>query len=199
MRLKHSYSIHDSYFSSEFCERIINSGESEELTEAAVRYDPQKKSRSSDVAWFKNSKEHLWIFEPLQALMKNANAELWGWNISDIESLQYTRYGENQFYGWHADARPEPYPDGKRWGGLVRKLSITVGLSSETDFEGGDFAIEQTGPVPTLPERRIEVIEAVRHKGTAIIFPSHLHHEVRAITSGVRRSLVGWFLGPPFV
>jgi PKHD-type hydroxylase len=199
MRLKQSFSIQDSYFPAEFCKQVIELAESGELMEGAVRHDPEKKSRSSEVAWLKNTPENRWIYDPVQALLNTVNNGLWGWNITEVESLQYTRYGENQFYGWHADARPEPYPEGKRWGGLVRKLSITICLSNESDYDGGDFAIELTGPVPTSPERRIQTIDTVRHEGTAVIFPSHLHHEVRAVTRGVRRSLVGWFLGPPFV
>ncbi len=199
MRLKHPYSIHESHFSVGFCDKIIEKAESGKLMEGAVRHDPKRISRSSEVAWFKNTEEFGWLFEPVQALMKSANDDFWGWRITDVESLQYTRYGEGQFYGWHADARPEPYEEGKRWGGLVRKLSITVCLSGPGDYDGGEFAIEQTGPVPTSPERRIKEISAVRNQGSAVIFPSHLHHEVRAVTRGVRRSLVGWFLGPPFV
>ena len=35
-------------------------------------------------------------------------------------------------------------------------------------------------------------------KGSIIVFPSHLWHRVRPVTSGTRYSLVTWNLGKPF-
>ena len=38
----------------------------------------------------------------------------------------------------------------------------------------------------------------LENKGDLIVFPSHLWHRVRPVTSGKRLSLVVWFIGPPF-
>ena len=35
--------------------------------------------------------------------------------------------------------------------------------------------------------------------GDLILFPSHIWHKVHPVKSGVRKSLVGWVLGKPFV
>jgi PKHD-type hydroxylase len=35
-------------------------------------------------------------------------------------------------------------------------------------------------------------------KGTVIAFPSFIPHRVTELTSGVRKSLVGWIEGPKF-
>ena len=32
-----------------------------------------------------------------------------------------------------------------------------------------------------------------------IVFPSHIWHKVHTVTSGVRKTLVGWIIGKPFV
>ena len=36
-------------------------------------------------------------------------------------------------------------------------------------------------------------------KGSMIIFPSHIWHRVKPVTKGIRKSLVGWIVGNPFV
>jgi PKHD-type hydroxylase len=48
-------------------------------------------------------------------------------------------------------------------------------------------------------DQRLKTLSEVRQIGTAVIFPSHLYHRVTPVTAGTRRSLVAWFVGPPFV
>lgn len=198
MRLNPSYCVWESYFPAEFCDRISAYGDSLDRMDGAVRYDPDKKSRSSEVAWISDSSEHSWITEPVANIVAVTNRKHWRWDIEKHESFQYTRYGEEQFYGWHADARAEPYPEDARWPGLTRKISVTISLSDGADYEGGEFAIEDTTLPPSRAERRVKILEKARKKGSIVVFASHLHHEVRPVTTGLRRSLVGWFLGPPF-
>ena len=67
-----------------------------------------------------------------------------------------------------------------------RKLSITVQLSDPTEYEGGDFYFA-AGENPDM--------EAMRKKGSVMVFPSYMVHAVKPVTKGVRRSLVCWFEG----
>ena len=68
--------------------------------------------------------------------------------------MQYTRYKEGQFYGWHNDAglatQYKPVSVGNRVDGMgqdfvneniemVRKLSFAMQLSDPDDYEGGMF------------------------------------------------------------
>jgi PKHD-type hydroxylase len=39
---------------------------------------------------------------------------------------------------------------------------------------------------------------APRQKGTIILFDSRTQHRVQKVTKGVRKSLVGWVVGPRF-
>jgi len=39
---------------------------------------------------------------------------------------------------------------------------------------------------------------APRQRGTIILFDSRTQHRVQKVTSGVRKSLVGWTVGPRF-
>ena len=72
--------------------------------------------------------------------------------------MQYTRYQEGQFYGWHNDApstyttQYKPVSVGNRQDGLgqdfineniemVRKLSFSIQLSDPDDYEGGNVQL----------------------------------------------------------
>jgi PKHD-type hydroxylase len=113
--------------------------------------------------------------------------------------MQYTRYGPEQYYTWHADQRRRPYPaDDQRWPGLTRKLSAVVSLSSSSEYQDGDFQLEILDAPPDQPDRRLKTLSEIRNMGSVLVFPSFLYHQVRPVSAGQRRSLVAWFLGPPF-
>ena len=62
----------------------------------------------------------------------------------------------------------------------VRKLSMTIQLNDT--FKGGEFCI-MGEPIPL-------------EKNSAVIFPSFLPHEVRPVSYGTRKVLIGWLYGP---
>jgi PKHD-type hydroxylase len=97
-----------------------------------------------------------------------------------IDAPQYTSYGPGQRYDWHLDLGASSTPS-------VRKLSLTVQLTEESEYAGGDleFLSGRVGPRP----------KAI---GTATFFPAFLPHRVSPVTSGLRRSLVAWACGPSF-
>jgi len=68
----------------------------------------------------------------------------------------------------------------------VRKISMTLLLSHENQFEGGDLEL-------MAPGKRANI-----KQGHAITFASFLNHRVAPVTRGVRQSLVMWFGGTPF-
>ncbi|MEQ8666582.1 MAG: 2OG-Fe(II) oxygenase [Rhodospirillales bacterium] len=198
MRVEQPYQVWPGFFPASFCDDVIALGEALKLTPGTVTHDPHGKARASEVAWIGDTEEHAWIYGPVADLIAVTNRKFWGWRMAGRETIQYTRYGENQFYGWHMDARKKPYAEGERWGGLVRKISVSINLSHPDDYQGGAFEIEQTTPTPDRPERRITALADLWPQGSAVVFPAHLHHRVLPVTRGMRRSLVGWFLGPPF-
>jgi len=200
MRLEHPYCIVDQAFTLEACRRVIETGLATDHMDAEVGHDPTNSIRSSTVSWLGQTPENDWIFKTLVDLVNDANTRLWRWQISAVESAQFTRYGPEQHYSWHADQRRKPYPpDDTRWPGLLRKLSVSVCLTDDNDFAGGDFMIETLETPPDTPKTRLKTLTEVRKMGAAVIFPSHLYHRVAPVTSGMRQSLVAWFLGPPFI
>ena len=76
---------------------------------------------------------------------------------------------------------------------LIRKISITIFLNDPDEYGGGELDIETRGPKEKM---RYDTFKL--HKGSIVIFPSNKWHRVRPVTSGVRKSLVTWFSGPPF-
>lgn len=200
MRMQRCYHVWPAAIQADGCDRIVALGGSLAAMPGAVRRkDPTEDSRRSTVSWIPKAPEHAWLFQPVALLVDRANRQHWNWRVTDVESMQYTLYGPGQYYGWHTDQRPQPYPaDDKRWPNLTRKLSVTIQLSSGDEYDGGDFEIEQVQTSPEQPERRIKTLVEARERGTVIVFPSFQYHRVTPVTRGVRRSLVAWFLGPPW-
>jgi PKHD-type hydroxylase len=85
---------------------------------------------------------------------------------------------------------------------------VTIQLSDPDDYEGGRFEwLEPGGSFDNL--RSIDttidlnnILQSApfsaRTKGSIIVFPSDVHHQVTPVTRGTRESLVGWLMGYPF-
>ena len=181
-----------------------------DLTE---QYDPQmadsklygdalnKDKRNSQNAWIDTSH---WVAGFLWHYVQRANRENFLYDLRNIdgESLQYTRYGEGQFYGWHNDAglptQYKPVSVGNRAEGLhqdfvnenielVRKLSFSIQLSSPEDYEGGNLQLlDESGNSYIAP----------RQRGCICLFDSRTQHRVLKVRKGTRKSIVGWVVGP---
>jgi PKHD-type hydroxylase len=160
-----------------------------------------KDKRNSKNAWIPTTH---WTAGFIWHYIERANRENFLYDIRNIdgESMQYTQYGEGEFYGWHNDAglssQYKPVSVGNHHEGrandfvnenleLVRKLSFTVQLSDSDEYEGGN--------VQFLDESNNSYF-APRKKGSVVIFDSRTQHRVLKVTKGVRKSLVGWVVGP---
>ena len=147
------------------------------LEDGVITEESGKVKRNSKVFFIKDNKICKEIF--------NIINETTVIQLTDIEPLQYSEYGVGGEYGWHRDVHEKPYPNG-----LVRKMSFSTILND--DFEGGEFDIETKNPAD---KKRYDTFDNKKHN--TIIFPSHMWHRVRPVKSGVRKSIVGWVLGPP--
>lgn len=167
--------------------------------------DPKR--RNSKNTWIYSSH---WLSGYLWYYINKINEENFRYDITGIDndSIQYTQYGEGEFYKWHVDTASrdlyelssikstnmdEESQENRFKEFLkantqsVRKLSFTVQLSDPDSYEGGDVQmINDDDLLYTIP----------RERGTIIAFDSRTKHRVRKVTKGVRRSLVGWCVGP---
>jgi PKHD-type hydroxylase len=117
-------------------------------------------------------------------MITEANDELWKFDIHDVlENIQYTEYHatDDGHYDWHQDIGPG--------NASLRKISLTVQLTEDSAYEGGDLEIWNGGSNSD---------KTPRGSGVVIIFPSYMMHRVTPVTSGIRRSLVLWVGGQHF-
>jgi len=197
MNIRPYYTYKKDVFTAEFCDRVIEAGEKipHDPIGAIGQVDAQAKLeiRSTELTFFPQKPEYKWIYDAMLPCVNGANASYWNFDLSAIEHAQYGIYNPGQFYGWHIDQHPNPYKDGP-FKGLTRKLSFTLQLTDEDDYEGGDFELREPGE-----DNVVRHAEGTRARGSVIVFPSFVFHRVTPVTRGVRRSLVGWIVGPPFV
>ena len=118
-----------------------------------------------------------------------------GWNndLRGIESPQYTVYESGNNYDWHVDQHPYTTMSNgveKR----IRKLSASIFLFEPDEYDGGELELELAGPHHDPRNRSFKL-----KKGSAIIFQSDTWHRVLPVKSGVRKSLVVWSGGPPYI
>ena len=119
------------------------------------------------------------------------NKQHWNYDLDGSDEIQYGIYSDGGYYDWHVDhEKKTPNINGKF---LARKLSTTIWLNDPDEYEGGEFDIEIHAP---YKNPRYDTLKLP--KGSIIIFRSDRWHRVRPVTSGVRKSLVTWFRGPPF-
>jgi PKHD-type hydroxylase len=160
-----------------------------------------KEKRNSQNTWIPTTH---WVAGFLWHYVQRANRENFLYDLRNIdgESLQYTRYGEGEFYSWHNDAglatQYKPQSVGNRIEGLandfvnenielVRKLSFSLQLSDSDDYEGGNVQfLDESGSSYFAPRKR----------GTIVLFDSRTQHRVLPVKSGIRKSIVGWTVGP---
>ena len=130
-----------------------------------------------------------WIFEKLLAAMDSANKMFFQYDLVGFDNFQYTSYSDSEYYHYHTDTFYGEFPIDKNTH-LSRKLSASLIISDQADYDGGEFHICLGDPnKPHILNQR---------KGTMLIFPSNILHRVTPVTRGVRKSIVVWTLGPKF-
>ena len=160
-----------------------------------------KNIRNSKNAWIPTTH---WVGGFIWHYIQKANRENFLYDLTNIdaETIQYTEYGPGQFYTWHKDQDLESFYTPVNTGGmgsdigadivanqgrLIRKLSFSVQLSGPEEYTGGEFqCLNGSGGSYFVPKER----------GTVVVFDSRVVHRVRPVKTGVRKSLVGWVVGP---
>lgn len=175
------FNVYKNAFSEEWCDAVTESAyENSEVTgQAEFGYN----GRSCDIRWLADS----WIFNEVVPKINHANEDSkWNFHYEYLEPLQFTEYKPGHFYNWHIDSYPN-LKDGEQ-----RKLSFSIMLSDPSEYVGGMFKI-----VSGLPNVETEwEMEVPLEKGDLLVFPSCIPHKVEVIDKGLRRSLVGWCMGP---
>ncbi len=155
-----------------------------------------KKKRDSNIVWLNDR----WIYNQIHPFIHQANREAnWNFEWSFSESCQFTKYKKGQYYDWHCDSWDRPYhkPDEPASHGKQRKLSVTLSLSNDKEYKGGELEFDFRNHDPDK-KANTHVLKEIRSKGSLVVFPSDVWHRVKPVKSGIRHSLVIWNLGWPF-
>jgi len=158
--------------------------------------------RNSTNAWVPTTH---WVGGLMWHYFKKANDEFFHYDIEcvDGESMQYTHYQLDQKYDWHQDegifGLYKPKASGNRNDTMivqdfinresekVRKISCSLQLSDEEDYEGGGTQVlDVDNSMVTIP----------KHRGSLFFFDSRLQHRAKTVTKGLRKSLIVWAVGP---
>lgn len=180
-----SWVVVKSLLSADECEAVVARGRDIAPSAAEVAgADGSRlphRMRRSILRWLAYSEATAPLFTKIGQAIDQINSKHYRYSLSGlVDRLQLTEYAAGDEYDWHVD----------HGGGALslRKLSMTVLLSSREDATGGGFEVfEQRGSDVPLDQ------------GDAVIFPSYVVHRVSPVTAGTRRSLVTWVNGPPFV
>jgi len=173
-------------FTPKQCQMIIDAGRRQPPQKAMVGMGKPEggvdtKKRTTTISWipFKEMPE---MYNDLNNFIQKTNLNHFGFDdVRITEQAQFTEYPEGGFYDWHMDTDVNMTHEPP-----VRKISMTLLLNHESQFEGGDLEL-------MTPGRKAEL-----KQGHAICFASFLNHRVAPVTRGVRQSLVIWFGGTPF-
>jgi len=123
---------------------------------------------------------HRGIGATMAGIGLSANHQAWKFNVTHANQCDYLRYDVEGHYNAHVDTFMFPgNPE-------TRKLTVLVFLND--DFEGGRLFLQDGH----------EKIYPPQSAGTALVFPSFMLHGVEPVTSGIRRSIVTWMVGPWF-
>ena len=197
MNLKNSYFILENAVTDRFCDHVFEYGKYlKEQIGTTSGYDSNnltdqdkkkiEKIRKSKVIWMEDN----WLYREIQPLIQQVNIQAdWNFEWSMTEAFQFTKYEgkHKQHYGWHTDSGEVDS------GSLTRKISASLMLVNDDQYEGGEFEIF----LPNPNKNKIIDIK-IKQKGTMIFFPSFVWHRVVPVTKGTRYSLVCWNKGKTF-
>ena len=159
----------------EVCDYIINNIDHNSYEKGTTANDNKILARNVNIQFINDN----WINALLCGYIRYANFANFHYDLSDEdkELAQISKYSKGEYYKQHKDFGKNNH--------LTRKLSLTVQLSDENDYEGGDLLLYNGSISDKLS----------RGKGSVIVFDSRVYHEITPVIKGIRYSLVKWYHG----
>jgi PKHD-type hydroxylase len=173
-------------FSPQEMDSLVRLGDGLALEKAELSGGGYENLRSTQVAWVPRGSQTEDLYRRMEEFVLQINARFFRFDLSGLAMFQYALYGGPQggHFDWHKDYgrdRSDPLQE-------PRKVTLSLQLSADTDYEGCDLQVRAGNQIDTAP----------RTRGSLIAFPANVLHQVTPIRSGVRRSLVVWAVGPEF-
>jgi len=186
--MSHDFWMWDGELSGATCDHLISMGdekwESGRILDTDNNSAPKhdKRVRSSDLSWIHDKKLAATVYPYMQSANEQAG---WNYDIRGLElPAQLTRYSKGQFDSCHRDSL------GDHQNSEIMPIKLSMSIILNDEFEGGGFEFvgRNQERQPNFDNKR----------GSICVFPSFMLHEVKPIVSGIRYSLVVWFVGPAF-
>ncbi len=184
--MKGEWCYFKSYFSSDYCNSIIEKSKNLIFEKANLGEDGLtqiENYRKSDVTWL-YPHEFPDLYNEIWKLEREANKTWFGFHVDNLEYIQLARY-EGDNHGEYKKHKDVFWVNNSE---RHRKLSAVVQLSDPNDYEGGDLTFFQCNEYPDK--------EDIRQQGTVIFFPSFIDHQANPVLNGTRYSMAIWFEGP---
>jgi len=167
-------------FSREECDDIVIYGERQPLQKNSISKEDDPYFRDCRISWFPPGEKTSWMFKKFLPLFVKTE-------VSRMEILQYTVYGEGMYCGWHVDDTKKSDHGGDRI------VTAILQLSPPESYEGGDLQIlTKDETKPGAGDEKFYTVPA--KKGSVIFFKGDVCHRVTKVTKGARRTLVCWGL-----
>jgi len=119
----------------------------------------------------------MWVYDKLMNSCEAMKEGRWPLTIDGFQPIQILKYEVGGKYDMHIDLGP----------GFAshRKISCTVQLSDESEYEGGELSFVANA----------KWNHASKEIGSMTIFPSYILHKIEPVKSGTRYAMVVWFVG----
>ncbi len=118
------------------------------------------------------------VLDTIEKTARMINTLYWGYDLDPGQHSWFQSYEKGSRYQPHMDGAP----------GQTRKLTAVALLSDPADYTGGELRLTEPTKAQWIP----------RTRGTIVVFPPWLVHEVKPVTSGFRQTINMGFWGPPF-
>jgi PKHD-type hydroxylase len=175
-------------FSTDELDAIVQLGDglAMEKAELSVGGAGYENIRATHVAWVPRNAETEALYRRMEDAVLHLNARFFRFDLSGLATFQYALYGgpEGGHFDWHKDYGRDPADPARE----PRKVTLSLQLSDESDYQGCDLQLRGGNQIDTAP----------RTRGTLTAFPANVLHQVTPIHSGIRRVLVVWAVGPEF-
>jgi len=182
---RHLWAYTNNFITPEECDNIVKYGKEHGLKKGKIgsgdKLQEEISYRDSNITWLFPNKETESLYRRMSDVVTGLNNQYFHFDIEGFgEGFQFTEYqAPAGKYGKHIDSIHK---------GMIRKLSISLQLSDPDEYEGGDLVLYDGD----------EPLKMQKAKGTLVMFPSFVMHEVTPVTKGTRHSLVAWITGPRF-
>lgn len=171
-------------FTPEEVDKIIDLEKLQEFEKGKVWLDEGPApvdTRDSDISWIHHDQHSDWVYNRIANITSVVNHDNFMYNIDGVDAFQYSKYGPDQHYTWHWDVE-------FGWQKWIRKISIVLMLSDQSEYEGGELEIVNNGNFDNKVSFR-------PNKGDMVFFASWMPHRVAPVRSGMRKTLVAWVMG----